>query len=51
MWDISFSTLNSVLLSSSGDETLRVWNVKDGSTLYTIEGFDHSVGQSRESES
>ena len=43
VWDISFSTMNSILLSSSGDQTLRVWNIRDGSTLYTIEGFDHSV--------
>ena len=43
VWDIAFSPIEKLLVSSSGDATLKIWNLADGSCLNTLEGHNGSV--------
>jgi U3 small nucleolar RNA-associated protein 13 len=43
VWDIAFSPMEKLLVSSSGDSTLKIWNLVDGSCLNSLEGHNGSV--------
>ncbi|MFX1506720.1 MAG: serine hydrolase [Promethearchaeota archaeon] len=38
VWDLAFSPDDSILASSSGDGSVRVWNVTNGLTIYLLQG-------------
>lgn len=37
VWDISFSPVEKVLASASGDYTIKLWNLSDGSCVINNE--------------
>src|SRR2546430_13026350 len=43
VWSVAFSPNGSLLASSSNDKTVRLWNVRTGQTITTLEGHDGSV--------
>ncbi|MDZ7955912.1 NB-ARC domain-containing protein [Nostoc sp. DedQUE09] len=43
VWDIAFSPDGRLLVSGGRDGTLRLWNVKDGQSIYVLEGHKHDV--------
>jgi U3 small nucleolar RNA-associated protein 13 len=43
VWDIAFSPIEKILASVSGDGTLKLWNLNDGSCMSTFEGHTGSV--------
>lgn len=43
VWDISFSKFEKLLASASGDKTVKVWNLVDGSCIHTFEGHENAV--------
>lgn len=43
IWSVDFSPIDQCVLTSSGDLTLRVWALKDGSCLKSFEGHTGSV--------
>lgn len=38
VWDIAFSPVEKVIASASGDNTVKVWNLVDGTCMKTLEG-------------
>lgn len=43
VWSVQFSPIDQCLLTSSGDATIRLWALTDGSCLKTFEGHSASV--------
>ena len=43
VWDISFSPVEKLLASASGDCTIKVWNLTDGTCQNTLEGHLTSI--------
>lgn len=43
VWDISFSPFEKILASASGDLTIKIWNLVDGSCINTLEGHNSSI--------
>ena len=43
VWAVQFSPVDQALLTGSGDATLRLWSLADGSCLRTFEGHSASV--------
>lgn len=38
VWDCAFSPVDKLLVSASGDKTVKVWNLASGSCLATLQG-------------
>jgi U3 small nucleolar RNA-associated protein 13 len=43
IWDIAFSPVEKVLASASGDNTIKLWNITDGTCIKTLEGHEAPV--------
>lgn len=43
VWDATFSAVDKVLLSSSGDKTIKLWSLQDFSCLKSFEGHTATV--------
>jgi len=43
VWDASFSPLEQIVATSSGDKTIKLWSIADGSCLRTLQGHTSSV--------
>ncbi len=43
VWDASFSPLEQIVATSSGDKTIKLWSIADGSCLRTLQGHSASV--------
>ena len=43
VWAAAFSPLEQVVATASGDKTVRLWSIKDGSCLRTLQGHTASV--------
>ncbi len=43
IWSVEFSPVERCVITSSGDRTVRIWHVPDGSCLKTFEGHTSSV--------
>lgn len=38
VWDCSFSPVDKLLVSASGDKTVKVWNLTNGTCIATLSG-------------
>lgn len=38
VWEIEFSPTEKLLASASGDNTVKVWNLADGTTIKNFQG-------------
>jgi len=38
VWDIAFSSYEKVLVSGSGDQLIKTWNLTTGTCLATLQG-------------
>ncbi|WOB43987.1 hypothetical protein HNI00_13140 [Thermoleptolyngbya oregonensis NK1-22] len=45
VWNVSFSPDSRLLVSASGDRTLKLWRVADGSLVRTLTGYDAATWQ------
>ena len=43
VWAAAFSPLEQIVATASGDKTLRLWSIKDGACLRTLQGHNASV--------
>jgi U3 small nucleolar RNA-associated protein 13 len=43
IWSVEFSPVEQCVLTSSGDRTIKIWSVADGTCLKTFEGHTSSV--------
>ncbi len=43
VWDVEFSPVDQCVLTTSGDKTIKIWALSDGSCLKTFEGHTASV--------
>jgi U3 small nucleolar RNA-associated protein 13 len=43
IWSVEFSPVERCVITSSGDRTIKIWHVPDGSCLKTFEGHTSSV--------
>jgi len=43
VWSVSFSPDGQILASSSDDETVRLWDVRDGQCLQVLRGHTKSI--------
>ncbi len=43
IWDLAFSPIEKILASASGDRTIKLWNLADGSCINTLCGHMQSV--------
>jgi U3 small nucleolar RNA-associated protein 13 len=43
VWDVSFSPVEQVLASCSGDLTIKLWNLVDGQVINTFSGHLSSI--------
>lgn len=43
IWSVEFSPVDQCVLTASGDKTIRIWAISDGSCLKTFEGHTSSV--------
>ena len=43
VWSVEFSPVERCVITSSGDRTVKIWHVPDGSCLKTFEGHTSSV--------
>jgi U3 small nucleolar RNA-associated protein 13 len=43
IWSLEFSPVEQCVITSSGDRTIKLWAVADGSCLKTFEGHTSSV--------
>ena len=43
IWTVQFSPIDQCVLTGSGDATIRLWALTDGSCLKTFEGHSASV--------
>lgn len=45
VWNVTFSPDSRLLVSASGDRTLKLWRTADGSLVRTLKGYDAAVWQ------
>jgi len=38
VWDCAFSPVDKLLVSASGDKTVKVWNLTNGNCIATLQG-------------
>ena len=43
VWDVSFSPVEQLLASCSGDLTIKIWNIVDGQVVNTLQGHLNSI--------
>jgi len=43
IWSVEFSPVDQCVLTASGDKTIKLWAIADGSCLKTFEGHTSSV--------
>lgn len=43
VWCVEFSPVDQCIMTGSGDKTIRIWSLSDGSCLKTFEGHTASV--------
>lgn len=43
VWDIAFSPTDKLLVSASGDKTLKVWNLESGNCVATMSGHQTAL--------
>lgn len=43
IWSVEFSPVDQCVLTASGDKTVKIWAISDGSCLKTFEGHVSSV--------
>lgn len=43
IWSVEFSPVDQCVMTSSGDKTIKIWAISDGSCLRTFEGHNSSV--------
>ena len=43
IWSVEFSPVDQCVVTASGDKTIRIWAISDGSCLKTFEGHTSSV--------
>ena len=43
IWSVEFSPVDQCVVTASGDKTVRIWAISDGSCLKTFEGHTSSV--------
>lgn len=43
IWSVEFSPVDKCVLTASGDKTIKIWAISDGSCLKTFEGHTSSV--------
>lgn len=43
IWSVEFSPVDQCVITSSGDKTIKIWAISDGSCLKTFEGHTSSV--------
>ena len=43
VWAAAFSPLEQIVATASGDKTVKLWSIKDGSCLRTLQGHNASV--------
>lgn len=43
IWSVEFSPVEQCVITASGDKTIKIWSISDGSCLKTFEGHTSSV--------
>lgn len=43
VWSVEFSPVDQCVMTASGDKTIKIWAISDGSCLKTFEGHTSSV--------
>lgn len=43
IWSVEFSPVDHCVITASGDKTIKIWAISDGSCLKTFEGHTSSV--------
>lgn len=43
IWSVEFSPVDQCIITASGDKTIKIWALSDGSCLKTFEGHTSSV--------
>ena len=43
IWSVEFSPVDQCVITASGDKTIKIWAISDGSCLKTFEGHTSSV--------
>lgn len=43
IWSVEFSPVDQCVITGSGDKTIKIWAISDGSCLKTFEGHTSSV--------
>lgn len=43
VWAAAFSPLEQIVATASGDKTVKLWSIKDGACLRTLQGHNASV--------
>lgn len=43
IWSVEFSPVDQCVITASGDKTIKIWAISDGSCLKTFQGHTSSV--------